>query len=47
MNFGKWFWMFNVYVAIYIQKFPEEGPQIVTYMDKIYTLSLEKPLSYV
>ncbi len=45
-NFGEWFRQFNIYVCIYIQKFPEEGPSLITYMDKIFTLSQEKPLSY-
>ncbi|MCP3892333.1 MAG: hypothetical protein GY702_26185, partial [Desulfobulbaceae bacterium] len=45
-TFGEWFRQFNIYVCIYIQKFPEEGPSLITYMDKIYTLSQEKPLSY-
>ena len=45
-NFGEWFRQFNIFVCVYIQKFPEEGPSLISYMDKIYTLSLEKPLSY-
>ncbi len=33
-NFGEWFRLFNTFVAIYMKKYPEEGPQLMTYMDK-------------
>ncbi len=46
-SFGDWFRLFNTYAAIYLEKFPEESSQILTYMDKIYVISLERPLSYV
>ena len=35
-----------MFIAIYLEKHPEEGPQLMSYMDHIYTLSLERPVSY-
>ncbi len=46
-SISEWHYLMGIYVTIYIQAHPEEGPELVTYMNRIYDMWREEPNTYI
>ena len=46
-SFYEWLKAYGVFMAIYLQKFPQDGPHLATYLLRIQSLNNRRPVSYV